>query len=100
MPGQLEELERAVLDDPGAELLGPEALVRVDVAHEQVHVTHADAELIALAELRKRRRGDRRRQHECRRESHRSSGQAPTYACYRDLPNSAPPSMTVAFVGP
>ena len=52
---KLDELERAILHELAAHLRCPEALLRFDIASQQMDMAHPNAELITLAELRVRR---------------------------------------------
>ena len=48
---------QSVLHQRAAHHIDPEVLLRVYILHDQVHVSHRDAELIPLSELGMRWRG-------------------------------------------
>ena len=55
--GELDQLERLLLDELATHHVDPEVLLRVRVLHHKVHVSHRDTELITLCELGLRGQG-------------------------------------------
>ena len=59
--GELNQLQRSVLDERATQYANPELLVRLDIGHGEMHVAHPQPDLIRLDQLRKRGSGAQER---------------------------------------